>query len=157
MVKKFQSLHAGLIYVTWLSKCLQNWRSLFIKYSFTSLKILFLHSILGKGWWNGKMLTFIGQKGKKHEVKLFVLIFSMLLFRPTLVREEISTRKSFFVQSILVDRYIHFRGFWALSLESPSSVDYITKNIYLNFVFSTELSRFKFCEHLTDFRLSSPD
>ena len=67
--KSFQTFLAGLIYVTWLSKCLQNWRSVFITYSFTSLKILFLPSILGKGWWKGKIWKFIGQKGKKTRRK----------------------------------------------------------------------------------------
>ena len=43
----------------------------------------------------------------------------------------------FFVQSILADRYIHCRELCAVSLESPSSVEYgIKKFFFLIFVFT---------------------
>ena len=48
----------------------------------------------------------------------------------------------FFVQTILADRYIHGRELRLVSLESLSSVEY-GKNMFFNFNFYRELSRFK--------------
>ena len=54
----------------------------------------------------------------------------MFLFRPTLVGDELYTQMGF-VQTILADRYNHRRELWVVSLESPSSVEYGTKKIFL--------------------------
>ena len=69
----------------------------------------------------------------------------MLLFRPLLRGggEELYTQMSFFVQSILADRYIHRTELRLVSLESLSSVEYGIKKIFLIFVFDREISRFK--------------
>ena len=72
----------------------------------------------------------------------------LLLFRPHLWGEELSTQMGFFVQTILADRYIHRRKMRVVSLKSSSSVELEIKKIFLNLVFSEELSRFKvLCEH----------
>ena len=47
-----------------------------------------------------------------------------LLFRPTLMGEELYTRMGFFVQTILADRYNHRIELRVVSLKSPSSVEY---------------------------------
>ena len=41
----------------------------------------------------------------------------------------------FFVQTILTDRYINRRELRVESLKGPSSVEYVNKKIFLNFVF----------------------
>ena len=51
------------------------------------------------------------------------------------------TQTGFFVQSIFADPCIHQRELSVVSLENPSSVEYISKKTFLKF--STELSRFK--------------
>ena len=50
----------------------------------------------------------------------------------------------FFVQTIFADRYNHRRELWAVSFESPSSVEYGIKNIFFILCFYREFSRFKF-------------
>ena len=55
----------------------------------------------------------------------------------------------FFVQTILVDRYIHRTEMLVVSLKSSSSVEFEYKKNFWNFVFFDKLSRFKvLCEHV---------
>ena len=63
--------------------------------------------------------------------------FGLIVPTPLLVgggRNYILNR-FFFVQSILADRYIHRRELRLVSLESPSSLEYRIKKIFLIFVF----------------------
>ena len=65
------------------------------------------------------------------------------LFRPYLRGSNDLLKWDFFVETISTDRYIHRTELWVVSLKSPSSVEYRTQKIFLNFVFFKELSRFK--------------
>ena len=70
-----------------------------------------------------------------------------IIVRPHLWGEELYTQMGFFVQSILVHRYIHRKEMWVVSLKSSSSVELETKKIFFNFVFFEELSRIEvLCE-----------
>ena len=82
--------------------------------------------------------------GVRHQefIKVVVLVHFFILFRPTLVGEELYTQMGFFVRSILADQY-NRRVLWVVSLESPSSVEYGIETIFSIFVFYRELSRFK--------------
>ena len=76
----------------------------------------------------------------KGLLKIFILVPTSLEGRGG---EELYTHEFFFVQSILVDRYIHRRELRLVSLESLSSVEYGIKKIFLISVFYREISRFK--------------
>ena len=59
----------------------------------------------------------------------------------------------FFVQKILIDRYIHRRELWVISLKSPSSLEHGIKKFFLNSVFMSELPWFKLFQKLGRFVL----
>ena len=73
---------------------------------------------------------------------------SQLLFRPTCGGRNYILKWVFFVQSILVDRYIHRRETWVISLKSCSSVEFKIKDFFEFRFFFEELSRIEvLCEH----------
>ena len=76
-----------------------------------------------------------------------------IVLTPTLVgREILYTRKAFFVQSNLIDLYIHGRELCVVSLERTGILEYgIKKILFSNFFLKWSYQGLKFCEYSTVF------
>ena len=87
-------------------------------------------------------LAYMALVATTHILQSFITLgleFGYLYYCPDLLkrRKELDTQMGLFVQSNLANRYIHRTGLFVVSLESPSSVEYITKKTFFSFVFST--------------------
>ena len=81
------------------------------------------------------------------KIECLTMLRITLLFRPTLVGEELYTHIGFFVQTILADRYNRRRELRVVSLESPSGAECAIKKIFHFSPFIGTYLGLKFCEH----------